>query len=273
MSDLTGKLGAFFQSPCKTFKEFEQTLITESVTSKNTAEAWSNAVQSWRLGMKKLHSNDLTGVEDLKKANEALKAVVSGNKKEEELKTLNESIESLKSDNLEEELEALEHQVGSLYEKLKEDGFESDEELELELGGEEVEEEVPESDLLEVVDVKPEFKEEEPLEDVPVIKKDEPVDADDLDPIDQLKEVTKDVPGPQKPKSGYEDGFLAGRKRWKKGENSKALVKTIAESELREETYSYVNRYMEGFAAGFAFEEQVKRDLEPELFAEEEKSA
>lgn len=289
--DLTTKFADFFRSPHKTLKEYDQALNESALIS-----TWSEAVTLWRAGIKKVKENDLSGLEDLKKANEALKTVVAKTSKEEiekQAQQLNESVLTFDTKNLEEEAAALEYQLGALYDKLKEAGM-----PEIELDAEEGDEEFADDELLgeKIPDADPVAALAEPVAEpaaqpvapapvaaptavpatpAPVAEVAAPVvpaatPATTAAPVPAAQPVAAPVvESKPKPKSGYEAGFNAGRARWNKGENAKSLARSIAEGELREESYAFVNRYMEGFAAGFAFEEEVKRDLDPALFEEE----
>lgn len=288
--DLTKKFADFFRSPHKTLQEYDKALNESALIS-----TWSEAVTLWRAGLKKVKENDLSGLEDLKKANEALKTVVAKTSKEDiekQAQQLNESVLTFDTKNLEEEAAALEYQLGALYDKLKEAGM-----PEVELDAEEGDEEFADDELLgeKIPDADPVAALAEPVVAAPAATP-APVTpapvapAATPAPVAPVAEVAAPaapavaptpVPAAQpvaapvveskpKPKSGYEAGFNAGRARWNKGENAKSLARSIAEGELREESYAFVNRYMEGFAAGFAFEEEVKRDLDPALFEEEQ---
>lgn len=70
--------------------------------------------------------------------------------------------------------------------------------------------------------------------------------------------------------SGYEAGFAEGRKLWKKGSNPKKLAQQLAETEYSDKPYGYVTRFQEGVVAGFAFQEEVIRDTNPDLLEEDD---
>jgi hypothetical protein len=93
-------------------------------------------------------------------------------------------------------------------------------------------------------------------------------------PVEDPEELGSDMPEEQHEKvatvaeSPYEAGFQHGRKLWEQGRNIKEVMKQLTEAELCEKPYKYVTRYQEGLQAGWAFEEEVRHDTEPNLFQE-----
>jgi hypothetical protein len=292
--DLTTKFADFFRSEHKTLKDFDKSL-NESAS----ANAWIEAVTLWRTGIKKMKENDLTGLDDLKKANETLKTVVAKNPNEgldKQFNQLNESVSVFNKTNMEEEIEMLEYQVGSLVDKLQEngvdiedDGVDADDAFEL--NGCVMDDETPAKPALEdpAKSVAP-FQEVAKVAPAPVaapVVAPAPVAAMAPAPAPQVPAGTaaavaidpnlNATPAPVveavKPKkSGYAEGFTAGQTRYKKGEKFKDMVKKIVEGELYEQPYAFVQRYQEGFASGFAYAEQVDRDLSPQLYEESDTS-
>ncbi len=261
MSDLTAKLKSFFHSEHNSFKSFEKSL-NESVLQSE----WIDAVTLFRAGMKKLKANDLTGMEDIKKANESLKVVVNGHKKDEVVKQaeqLNEAIQTVDEKNLSGEVEVLSYELGTLYDKLKEAGMPAMlNEAEMCEGEGCVAEEVAEC----VVPV----TEENPISPTPVVSNPVPqVAPENSTPNSSPNALPTPAAMTTEQKiSAYEDGFNEARKRWKMGEMPKLMSKNIVEKELSERSYSYVNRWMEGFNSGFQFQEEVARDTDPKMFEE-----
>lgn len=92
------------------------------------------------------------------------------------------------------------------------------------------------------------------------------------DPRDPQNQHEKPVEG-SAVTSAYEEGFQRGRKLWEMGSNAKNIAQQLAETELSESPYGYVTRFQEGVIAGFAFQEEVEKDNNPDRFASlEEKS-
>jgi len=242
MSDYTKKFADFFRSDYKTIKDFDNSLNESAV-----AAAWSEAVTLWRSGIKKMKENDLSGIEDIKKANEALKVVVGKSSSpdvQKQADQLNESVNTMgPNSDVEEEIEMLEYQVGALYDKLETAGSTNLEDPELSNTCD---------DLLE------DDTEDESIIDSTVSNVVAPEEV----------QLPTEVTAPVK-KSGYQEGFESGKNRFKKGENAKSMVREVVEGELREEAYSFVQRYQEGFTAGFQYAEELARDLTPEMFSEE----
>jgi hypothetical protein len=297
MADLTKAFAQFFISEHATFSEFQKSL--KESESKN---AWVDAVVLFRSGMKKLSENDLTGYEDIKKANDSLRTVVLGSKEDVQQKAaqLTESITKFDNTKIEEQIESLKYQLGSLYDVLKENGMpvmENEEEFFDDDIDDEDEEQV--STATAVVDPAAVPVSEKPVPivvevtAVPMTQPTNPIPTSteptpvppsstpSVIPTEQPVAPTATKPTPtavdskSQPalpakESAFEHGVSEARKRWKMGENAKNLARQIAEKELCEKSYSYVNRWMEGFNYGYSFEEQVKRDLEPNLFENEE---
>lgn len=90
--DLTQILPGFFQSGINSITEYKK-LLKETAAQ----EAWVSAVKLYRAGMSKIQNKDLTGMEEIRKANEALKIIVKDYDNNGNLKTpmeqLAESIE------------------------------------------------------------------------------------------------------------------------------------------------------------------------------------
>jgi hypothetical protein len=274
--DLTHKLKDFFNSDCSSFKEFEQVL-----KEANTITDWANAVNMFRLGMKKLKDNDLTGLEEIKKSNEMIKAVVETRKKDEvvkEAQSLNEAIEKVDAKKAGEAVEALGLHLSALYEALKVAGLpamlnESEMYEDCPVCEEEVKDECVGSTPAAVVIA----KEDAPMA-APTAQSTQPPTASTpgAAPTATVTPTPSPTPAGAAPvapmptvkESAYEHGFNEARKRYIKGGNSKAMAKDIAEKELSEKPYSYVTRYMEGFASGHAFHEEVMRDTDGEVMEE-----
>jgi hypothetical protein len=264
--DLTSKFADFFRSPHKTLKEFN-----EALNESASANAWSEAVTLWRTGIKKMKENDLTGIDDIKKANETLKTVVTKKPVEgvdKQLNQLNESVNSFNNENMEEEIEMLEYQVGSLVDSLHANGVElAENDDEFELDG--CVDPTPTPNTPAVAPA----ASTEPAK-APEAAKPEaaPVAAPVATEPKKEPEAAPVVETIQPKKSGYAEGFAAGQLRYKKGEKLKEMVKKIVEGELFEQPYAFVQRYQEGFAAGFAYQEEVQRDMTPHLYEDSDSS-
>lgn len=307
MADLTSKFAKFFISEHTKFSDFENSL-KESAVKNN----WVEAVVLFRQGMKKLGENDLSGYEDIKKANESLKAVVSGGKEDitQKATQLTESIsnfDTVKMD-INEQVERLKYQLGSLYDVLKENGMptmdDEDEFFDDDMDDEDdADEGTPVATATAVIDPAAVPVSEKPVpivvevtavpmtqpnntavppssEPTPVPPSSSPAVMPDSPSAGAVSAPTDSKTQPAMPateaavrESAFEHGVLEARKRWKMGENAKNVARQIAEKELCEKSYSYVNRWMEGFNYGYGFEEQVKRDTDPTLFETEKSNA
>lgn len=92
------------------------------------------------------------------------------------------------------------------------------------------------------------------------------------DPRDPQNQHEKPVEG-KNVTSAYEEGFQRGRKLWEMGSNAKNIAQQLAETELSESPYGYVTRFQEGVIAGFAFQEEVEKDNNPDRFDSLEEKA
>lgn len=261
MSDLTQKFSLFFESECKTLSELD-VLLENTQKQKD----WLDAVILYRKGMLAIQKNDIKGLEDIKAANEALKKVVAktpAEKTEHALKALNESITAANAEKLVESIANVKLAFSPLYVTMKQLGYN-------EIVNESAfyEDECGEADQLD----------ENTLEgDVPVTPQ---VSATPAAPVETtppapVAAATATEPAKEEPvaeaakkESAYEAGFNEGRKYWKHGEGHKGFLKNVVEGTLYEKPYSYVKRYEEGFAAGYAFEEEFRKDTQPEVFEE-----
>ncbi len=193
--------------------------------------AWEDAVKLFRNGIKKIKSNDVEGWADLHKANEALKIVVNTHDTEpvqQSYAKLSESITKLSVDKKTETVSEILTEGVAFGKLLKENAIIAEEPV------------LEEDDS--TVDDTTELKEEPVAGAAAILDTPVPPKSDD------------------KPKSAYERGFCEARKMHMEGENPKARSQEIAESSLSKEPYSDVKRWMEGFQAGWAMEEQVKKD-------------
>jgi hypothetical protein len=287
--DLTNKLKDFFNSDYQSFKEFEET--KEKVLKETTArEAWVEAVLQFRTGMAKLKDKDLSGLDDIKKANVSLKEVITNYDNKgiaKQVEQLKESIEKVKVETVNEDVELLGYQLGALYDKLKEAGMPAmlNEAEMYEADDADIEECTPTVPVKEDVVLKV-VKEDggaivDPANSTPatpnaVATTPTPSSAAATTPTPNMNGVAKtdasigsgDLTEEVKV-SAYEHGFNEARKRWKKDNNPKALAEEIAQKELSEKSYSYVNRWKEGFQTGHKFHEEYSKDVSPAMFEEE----
>lgn len=282
MANIKELLAGFFRSEHKSIKDYEQ-FLTES----KVQEDWDSAVALYREGIKKMQNNNLEGLDCIRKASVCLKSVVKSCKEpkvvEEKIEKLNESVSSVDVANLMDEAELLEYQFHSLVDSLKEEelDFISEEDLDVTDPAVEdpttVEPEVASTPTTEVAPgvIEPEVVEPSepsaPVEPTPTatgpvdsgaelanfVKEDEEPVIDDT-PIEAVPSELSSVPTGT---SAYNEGFEAGRKSWKAGSKPKEVMRKIVEDSMGEKAYSYVERWQEGFNAGYAHEEQVKTDL------------
>jgi hypothetical protein len=253
MSDLKHKLSLFFESECKTLSELD-VLLENTQKQKD----WLDAVMLYRKGMIAIQKNDIKGLDDIRAANEALKKVVAktpAEKTEHALKALNESITTATAEKLVESVANVKLAFSPLYVVMKQLGYN---------------EIVNESAFYEDSCGEADQMDENTLEgDAPVTPE---VAAPPTPVSDVTPEPAKEEPVAEaKKESAYEAGFNEGRKYWKKGEGHKNFLKSVVEGTLYEKPYSHVQRYSEGFAAGYAFEEEYRKDTQPEVFAEDKK--
>lgn len=279
MANLTNKLTQFFNSNHSQWNEF----LTETATQ----AAWIDALALFRTGMKKLKENDLSGMEDIKNANKNLEIVVNGHKNDKVLtqaQALNESITTFNKEKLEEEVEAIGYQLTEVYKALKEAGMPAmlnEEEMYEEMEDECVKEEcIPvKEDAL--ASVPPATVSSTPApaaqsgSALPAASTGTVGAAPVSAPAPTTGPITSTGSAPAVPVtevkvSAYEEGFNEARKRWNKGGAAKNMAKDIATKELSEKSYAHVNRWMEGFNAGFSYHEEVMKDTDPKMFEETE---
>lgn len=265
MSDLTQKLSLFFESECKTLSELD-VLLENTQKQKD----WLDAVILYRKGMLAIQKNDIKGLDDIRAANEALKKVVAKTpveKTEHALKALTESISTATVEKLVESVANVKLAFSPLYVVMKQLGYN---EIVNEAAFYE-DETCAETDQLD----------ENTLEgDVPVTPQVSAMPAVPVTPevaptpvaaaASTTPEPAKEEPVAEaaKKESAYEAGFNEGRKYWKHGEGHKGFLKNVVEGTLYEKPYSFVKRYEEGFAAGYGFEEEFRKDTQPEVFEE-----
>jgi len=232
----------FFKAPQAKYSDYQRVLIESSAL-----ETWETAVKLFRDGTSKLRSNDISGYEDIKKANESLKQIATVHPKqpiEEGIAKLSESVVSYET---EKKLEKIVESVKAFALVLKENA---------------------------VIAEVPKLEEEVPGTAPCEQKIDEDAVDDDAAPTTSGSTCEAPVkgasaiidtphPGQTGPTSSFEKGFAEARKRFKAGENPKNMARQMAESELSKESYSHVTRWMEGFNAGWQMEEEVQKDLNP----------
>jgi hypothetical protein len=260
MADLTKKLALFFESECSSLKELD---VLVETTQKQ--KDWLDAVMLYRKGMIALQKNDIAGLESIKAANDALKAIVAKTPEEKteiSLKALNESIQKANKDNVLESIANIKLSFTPFYVEMKKGGFK-------EIMNESKFYEDENSSEVDQMD-------EDVLEGDTVsnpASTTTPTPAATIEPPPTPIEPAKEEPVAEActaKESAYEKGFNEARKYWKYGESHKGFLKTVVEGTLFEKPYSWVKRYEEGFAAGYAYEEQYQRDINKELFEDED---
>lgn len=253
MSDLTKKLAIFFESECSTLKDLD--ILIEN---NQKQQAWLDAVLLYRKGVMALQKDDLSGIESIKAANDALKMIVSKTQNEKAdvaMSAMTESITKITKESLTESLANIKLSFSPLYVAMKECGFKEimNESKFYEDGTTDDAEETMKEDVIEG--------------DPQTTVQPEPTAKVEVPPAPIANAVEEPV-AESKKESMYEKGFNEGRNYWKMGESHKNFLKTVVETTLFEAPYNKVKRYEEGFAAGYAFEEQLRRDHSPELFVE-----
>lgn len=256
MADLTKKLALFFESECKTLTEVD--VLVENTQKQ---EAWLEAVMLFRKGMLALQKNDLSGLESIREANSALKTIVAKVPEEKvetvkAVKALNESIEKATKETLVESIVNIKLAFTPAYKSLKEAGFK---EIMNESTFYEDDSESTEEQLDETAPVVPAATATTPAptpEPAPVAST----------PTPAAEPIEEPVAESAKKESAYERGFKEGQSYYKIGESHKEYLNKVIESTLYEQPYSFVERYKEGFAQGFAFAEQVDRDNNPSAY-------
>jgi len=230
----------FFKAPQAKYSDYQRVLVESSAL-----ETWETAVKLFRDGTSKLRSNDVSGYEDIKKANESLKQIATVHPKqpiEDGIAKLSESVVAYET---EKKLEKITESINALALVLKENAVIAE--------IPKLEEEVPgQAPCEQTID-------EEAIEDdVAPTSGSTSCEA----PVKGASAIL-DTPTPPAPSSSFEKGFSEARKRFKAGENPKNMARQMAESELSKESYSHVTRWMEGFNAGWAMEEEVQKDFAP----------
>jgi hypothetical protein len=216
------KFANYFRSNATTYSEYVKKLNESTAMA-----AWEDAVALFRNGIKKIKSNDVEGWVDLHKANEALKIVVGTHESEPIQQSYAKLSESIVKYSVEKKSVAEILTEGIAFGKV-----------------------LKENEVIATEPVLEEVIENEALDD----------DAITEEPVKGAAAIM-DTPVPtDKPKSSYERGFCEARKMHKAGENPKNISQQMAESTLSKEPYSEVKRWMEGFQAGWAMEEEVKKD-------------
>lgn len=261
MADLTKKLALFFESECKTLNDVD--VLLENTQKQ---EAWLEAVMLFRKGMLALQKNDLSGLDSIRAANSALKTIVTKVPAEKPeaakaLSALNESVEKATKDNVKESIVNIKLAFSPLYKSLKSEGFKEiinettfyEEEMQ-EDGGDQLDEDTLEGETVAPAPV------EAPAATTPA-----PAAETTPTPIEEPVAESKK-------ESAYDRGFKEGQSYYKIGETHKEYLNKVIESTLYQHPYSFVERYKQGFAAGFSHAEQVDRDMNEEAYKELDES-
>lgn len=234
--DLTSKFQQFFQSTCEKFSDFEA-LLTETAAQ----DAWMKAVELYRKGTDKLRNKDVTGSEEIAKANELLKSVI---------KAYNKDGTRVKLEQLAENAKNIKEETIEGFNKLV-----TETQAELEKAGMKVllkEEAEPPVDSISGI---PNQSKEDAPEKVTTNSNGQEVPVKSEPEEDGLVE-----------KHPYREGFEEAMKRYTIGQNIKEVLDEIIKTHLYERTYNSVMQYQEGFKAGSKAAENLARAENPQLF-------
>lgn len=259
MTDFSKTIATFFRSDCAKYSEFKESLKESAIQ-----EDWLSAVELYRKGILALQKNDVNALEIIKQANDSLKLIVSkkSEKTQLNLQNLSESILGLTETNILESLALIKFNFGMLYESCKEDGFSQ-------LLNEDTFYNEEEGDGSSA--------EDEMCEDE-ASATEEPTTDESAEPVTPTETPTEDPTVTQTPvvekKSGYAIGFEEGRKyithHTKESvtfnRSFKESLNHIIETALHSESYSYVESYKEGFAAGCKVEESILKEMHPTIW-------
>lgn len=242
MTTLAQKLQMFFESDCKKIEDVDK-LIEHNAAQ----QAWLDALMLYRKGVHALQKNDLSGVENIKAANDALKKIAKlAAQKEPEtaLKALSESVEKVKAETISENIVDIKLQFAELYKQAKVLGFS---------------EIMNESNFYE----EDETGEDQVDENCGKIKE----EASEEVVANEIADAKTDTP---EEKHIFEKGFEEGRAAWKHGDALNERLNTIVEQNHGQTAHSDVLKYQEGFKEGWKFQEKLARHKTPELFENEE---
>lgn len=267
MTEFSKTINSFFRSNAKSFSEYKE-LLTENQLQAD----WLNAVALYRKGVLALQKNDLSGIEEIKKANTELKKIVSiknGEKAEIALNALTESI------NTDINLDLIKYNFGQLYSICKQSGlkqvinensfYEEDGDGDSgetsgnsgETSGDNVTQNTESPIVTEETPVDNTMDQSAPIEP-------EPVSNTETTSTPVTNTTDPSMPSQMEEKCGFEEGFEEGKK-WVMARESKfgcmtemknALQEKIS-SNLHQKPYSFVEQYKEGFKEGCMYQEKV----------------
>ena len=270
MPNFSKTIGTFFRSNADKYTDFV-TLLKES----DFNQEWLEAVTLYRKGVLALQKNESAGVDIIKKANDTLKRIISSKNNDTiklNLHAFNESIETFEKSK---DLDFIKFNFGILYESCKTAGYKSllnesafyEDEGDGGVGdtsgdggsdGSMVEEEI--SNII-----------DKAVDDIST-----PSTTGNEGLINTKPDLTTpETMAPIIKKSGYHDGFEAGKvyveqcasmKETKFGHSTsiKEAIKEAITTHLHKEPYNYVESWQRGFKEGSLHQEEVHKELYPE---------